>query len=101
MLVVVLSWKNTFSFFAFVWEVHFPGGNSDLGFGEASVFRGGKLSVCFFRKLDQTMSENRTLEADLFAFDTDTRQNDFKLVGKRLVRLVHIRSGGVVYDANT
>ena len=47
------------------------------------------------------MSENRTLEADLFAFDTDTRQNDFKLVGKRLVRLVHIRSGGVVYDANT
>ena len=89
LLVVFLSWKNTFSLFAFVWEVHFPGDNSDLGFWEPSVFRGEKLSTryCFFfEKMSELWAKNRILEADLFAFDRFTHWYDFKLVGgKRFV----------------
>ena len=48
--VVFSLWKNKFWFFAFVWEVHFPADNSDLGFGELSVFRGGKPSIVFSKK---------------------------------------------------
>ena len=74
LLLAFLSWNNTFWFFAFVWVVRFPADNSDLGFGEPSVFREGWFSyIYFFENLIELWAKNRILEADLFAFDRGIR----------------------------
>ena len=53
-------------FFAFVWEVHFPGDKSDLGFGAPSVLRGGQPinTSSVFEKLIELWAKKRILEAD-------------------------------------
>ena len=84
----IFSLKKHVLTFAFVWEVHCPGDNSDLGIGQLSVFREGKLSVFFFEKLIELWAKNRVLDADLFASDRDAHRYDFKLNlvgGNRLV----------------
>ena len=97
LLVVFLSWKNTFWFFAFVWEVHFPGDYSDLGFGEPSVFRGGLFSDLFSpKKMIELWAKNRILEADLFAFDRDASV-PFQISWRQTTRLVHTFKGFLLW----
>ena len=64
----IFSLKKHVLTFAFVWEVHCPGDNSDVGIGQLSVFREGKLSVFFFEKLIELWAKNRVLEADFVCF---------------------------------
>ena len=64
----IFSLKKHVLSFAFVWEVHCPGDNSDVGIGQLSVFREGKLSVFFFEKLIELWAKNRVLEADFVCF---------------------------------
>lgn len=106
-LIVVLSWKDTYSSFAFIREVLIPEDKADPGFGELSVFRrGGVIHIFIFPKPIELWVKSRILKARLFAFDTDTHRYDFKiddgkrfvsslLSGEELVR--YKRSGNIPY----